>query len=194
MVADPVGDYGLTFFVTDSGGAIFLAVSEQMLDKNHSWLGSTIQYSRQPDLETKFSPIMNEIATWLHGHGYYGPANADILESAVVNGSRERRFDIVDLNVRTSGSLCLPLLRGHFTSRGLDCASSFSVTVQATRDNFVERWREDFELGRMCILALYTDTHSGSSIADVAVGAVDEVRLSEVSDLVRSATDDVTFY
>ena len=88
MVADPIGDYGLTFFVTEDGDAIFLAVSEQMIDSNRAWVGSTINYTHQESLRQKFSTIMHEIAAWLHKYGYFGPIGADILENALSTVSR----------------------------------------------------------------------------------------------------------
>jgi hypothetical protein len=197
MVADPIGDYGLTFFVTEDGDAIFLAVSEQMIDSNRAWVGSTINYTHQESLQERFSPIMLEIAAWLHKYGYFGPTGADILETAPVDSESTdstASFHIVDLNVRTSGSICLPLLRGHFLKRGFSCGSSFTITVKATRDEFVKQWRAEFESGRMCILSWYEDWSAGtSSIADVAVGGEDESRLHEEMKKVRDTTDEVTF-
>ena len=196
LVKDPVGDYGLTFFVTDSGEAIFLGVSEQMTDANSAWIGSTINYTHQARLEGKFSPIMRQIAGWLHEHGYYGPAGADILEtqSKPVDGEPKRTdLHIVDLNVRTSGSICLPLLRSHFEKRGMVCASSFSVTVKKTREEFIKEWESEFESGRMCILSWYEDKEEGVSIADVAVGSEDEEKLQGVMNKVRESSDEVTF-
>ena len=196
MVRNPIGDYGLTFFVTEGGGAIFLAVSEQMIDATKAWIGSTINYPHQPQLEEKFGPIMCEIAAWLGRYGYIGPAGADILETErkPQNGEpRQTEFHIVDLNVRISGSICLPLLRGHFTRRGLQFGSSFSITVKETRDDFIQQWAKEFEEGRMCILSWYEDKANGASIADVAVGAEDEERLQEEMKRVREGTDEVTF-
>jgi hypothetical protein len=198
MVKDPVGDYGITMFVTDSGDAIFLAASEQMIDDNHAWIGSTINYPHQKQLEEKFSSVSKSIARWLHQHGYFGPAGADILETRNQGNPGEpgvgsSEFHIVDLNVRTSGSLCLPLLRSHYESRGMHSASSFSITVKASRDEFVEKWQKDFESGRMCILSWYEDQQAGHSIADVAVGGEDEQRLRAEIERVRATTDEVTF-
>ncbi|KAI9660385.1 MAG: hypothetical protein M1821_009735 [Bathelium mastoideum] len=193
MVQDPIGDYGLTFFVTDEGGYIFLAASEQMIDDNRSWVGSTISYLRQDELEKKFASVIGDIAKWLSSYGYYGPVGADVLETAPRNGESKGKFDIVDLNVRTSGSMCLPLLRTHFTSRGCQSASSFSITVKETRDSFIEQWREKFEDGRLCIVSWYEDRDNGVSLADVAVGAEDEKKLQEEIKMLKDASDDVTF-
>ena len=175
LVEKIVGNCGLTFLVTASGDAIFLAVADQMIDSNtQGWIGSIINYPLQTQLEQKFSPIMGDIATWLHGHGYSGLATADILETErdPINGaSRQTDFHIVDLNVRTSGSLSLPLLRSHFMDRGLQFASSFLITVRMTRDEFIRQWQKAFESGTMCIMSWYTETVSQISTGSIALGA-----------------------
>ncbi|KAK2053358.1 hypothetical protein LY76DRAFT_609200 [Colletotrichum caudatum] len=235
LVEDPVGDYGLTFFVTDADGGdpIFLAASEQLTDGANAWIGSTIDYARQDELKSKFGPLVKKIAAWLRSHNYVGPAGADVLETAPpkdgnpqtngrttdgltadgqetncqrqktnghnTNGDHagpEEDFShshIVDLNIRTSGSLCLPLLRRHFTSRGLMSGSSFSISCRQGRDDFIASFRDDFAAGRMCIVSWYEDPATGASLADVAVGAEDERGLRRAMQRVRDATEEVTF-
>lgn len=188
MVIDAVNDYGLTFFVGEDGSPTFLAMSEQMIDRASSaWTGSKISYPHQANLQRKFGDVMHQTAKWLHQHGYFGPAGADILETQ--NGE----FYIVDLNVRTSGSLCLPLLQTHFTSRGFQCASSISATVRKSRDEFCEQWRGELESGQLCIVAWYEDKNAGLSYGDVVVGAEDEEHLTEMLSKIRSSTEQVTF-
>ncbi|KAK4442567.1 putative solid-state culture-specific atp-grasp domain protein [Podospora aff. communis PSN243] len=198
MVQDPIGDYGVTFVVKENGEAVFLAASEQMIDESNAWIGSTINYSRQEKLREKFASIVERTAKWVAMHGYYGPVGIDILETekpgqTASQTGEETAYHIVDLNVRTSGSLSLPLLKGHFTGRGLSCASSFSVTVKATRKEFIEKFRQEFEAGRMFILSWYEDPEAKESIADVVVGAEDEKGLQKQMGRVRDATEEVTF-
>lgn len=175
LVEKIVGNCGLTFLVTASGDAIFLAVADQMIDSNtHGWIGSIINYPQQAQLEQKFSLVMGKIVTWLHRHGYCGLATADILETerdSINSASRQTDFHIVDLNVRTSGSLSLPLLRNHFMDRGFQFASSFLITIRMTRDEFFRQWQEAFESGTMCIMSWYTDTVSRISTGSIALGA-----------------------
>ncbi|KFA46857.1 hypothetical protein S40293_10954 [Stachybotrys chartarum IBT 40293] len=193
MVKDPIGDYGLTFFVNDDGrDPTFLAASEQITNGEGAWMGSTINYSRQLELKKKFEPLVKKIARWIQGHGYIGPAGADILETAASSDDKDN-FHIVDLNIRTSGSLCLPLLRGHFTSRGLPCASSSSVSTRMNRKNFIALFSKEFSSGQMCILSWYEDTESGMSVADVAIGAVDEQGLEEAMKRMAQVTEQITF-
>ncbi|KAI6333426.1 hypothetical protein MCOR29_000993 [Pyricularia oryzae] len=206
MVAEPVGDYGVTFFVTEDPetNPIFLATSEQVVEGT-AWIGSTIRYDRQDELKAKFTPLVRVIARWLRQHGYVGPAGADVLETAPHShkcpesggeGADFSHFHIVDLNVRTSGSLCLPLLRSHFQQRGMQSASSFSISTNKTRDEFMDLFREDFEAGNMLIVSWFEDRDAKgkvSSVADVAVGAKDGRELNEAIQKVRDATDEVTF-
>ncbi|KAM0272196.1 hypothetical protein ACHAQH_008819 [Verticillium albo-atrum] len=200
LVDEPIGDYGVTFFVTEEGSEpIFLAASEQMMGEGNAWIGSTINYQRQEQLKKKFGKLVKEVATWLRSHKYVGPAGADVLETASASVMDEgvdddlSRYHIVDLNVRTSGSLALPLMKTHFTSRGLENASSFSISTKHSREDFIELFREDFEAGKMCILSWYQDRDSGTSLADVAVGAKTPEGLKKDTQRVRDATDEVTF-
>lgn len=187
MVEDPVQDIGLTFFVNADGSPVFLGASEQMIDQSSSaWVGSTITYSSQEQLREKLSSIMYEVAAWLHSHRYIGPAGADILESS------SGEMSIVDLNVRTTGSLCLPLLCSHFTERELDAASSFSIAVSATREEFIAKWSEEFERGFFIIVAWYEQVGC-DSLGDIVVGAKDEESLKEVIARVKDGSDSVTF-
>ncbi|KAL0468834.1 hypothetical protein QR685DRAFT_445226 [Neurospora intermedia] len=211
MVRDPVGDYGVTFLVRKGGEATFLAASEQMINEDNAWIGSTINYARQERLKEKFEGIMRQTAEWVGKHGYIGPVGIDVLETtdipkdelvqgngiSSVDGERTAQY-IVDLNVRTSGSLALPLLKGHFTSRGVTCASSFSTTLRGSRKQFMETWREEFETGRMLIMAWYEDDTGSEekeveSIGDVVVGGKDEKDLQNLMKRVRESTEEVTF-
>ena len=198
MVTDPIGDYGVTFFLTKSGDCIFLSAAEQMTDPNKAWIGSNISYKHQPSLEEKFSPIMKEIGSWLHKNSYYGPIGADILETEEGKGPKNgfpkqfENFNIVDLNVRTSGSLVLPLLKTHFSEkRELHNASSFSITVKMGREKFIEKWGKEFEEGSMCIVSWYEDLNDGVSMADIAIGAKDEEALQKYMETVREGTEEV---
>lgn len=190
LIPNPISDHGLTFTVGPSGSEPrFLAAAEQMLtaDGSGAWVGSTIAYARQAELRRRFAPLVKEIARWVAGYGYVGPVGADVL----VDG--EGRWWVVDLNVRTCGSVGLGLLRGHFEGRGLLWASSFSLGVKGGRGEFLERWRGEFEEGRMVILSWYEDREEGGSIADVVVGGEDEGRLKELMGRVRASTEEMTF-
>ncbi|KAK4157362.1 hypothetical protein C8A00DRAFT_40207 [Chaetomidium leptoderma] len=186
-------DYGLTFCVPSSGGKPhFLAAAEQILttDGSSAWVGSTIAYARQDELHDRFSGLMEQVAAWVAQRGYVGLVGVDVL----LPDSKEEDGLVVDLNVRTCGSVSLALLRGHFfTERGLGWAGSFSIAVRGGRKGFVEKWRGLFEEGRMVILSWYEDVGGGESIADVVVGAEDQAGLGELMGRVKEGTEEVTF-
>ena len=171
LVESPIADVGLTLFVTKTGETVFLAVTEQTVDDAKAWIGSKISYPTQQDYKDKYGLIMRDIGAWLHRYGYYGPCGADILETSPVDGEEGHSLHIVNLNVRTSGSLVLGLLGGHFSERrGLHEASSFSVMVKMTRENFIENLSPQFQEGRVVIVSWYEDIKSGISLANLVIG------------------------
>ncbi|KAJ4261450.1 hypothetical protein NW762_006875 [Fusarium torreyae] len=188
MIQDPIGDYGITFFVNEKGRKpVFLGVSTQMIEGGTAWVGSIIDYRQQDELRIKFGTLLNQVSDWLQSYGYIGPAGADVLEDA------DGTFHVVDLNVRTTGSCCLPLLRTHFTSRGLDYASSFSIDVEQRRDEFLDMFQTEFQEGRMCVISWYEDEETGGSLAELVVGAEDDTKLKKLMDRVNENSNSVTF-
>lgn len=196
LIADPVNDWGLTFFVTRAGESVFLAATRQVVDSTKAWIGSTISYTLQESLKQKFSPIMREIGSWLHKYDYYGPCGADILETNASKGTDDGKttLTIVDLNVRTSGSLVLGLMKGHFSDRrSLPEATSFSVSVEMGRDSFIEAFEDQFRDGRMVIVSWYQDGSSGISYGNVLIGAQDTQELEEMIGDVKKLAPEIHF-
>lgn len=188
MVKDPTSNVGLTFFVSEAGECVFLGGSEQIIDHGSaSWIGSIITYSHQTTVENKYHDLVDEVASYLHKQGYIGTAGIDVLEK------QDGQFSIVDMNVRTSGSLCLPLLREHFTCRSFDSASSLSITVSQSRAEFCKEWSAPLQLGQMCILAWYEDDYAKKSFGDVVVAGKNKQKLEEMLRQVRDVSDEVTF-
>ena len=191
MIADPVGDYGLTFFVTEAGECVFLALSQQMTSATHSWIGSVIDYTAQSDLERRFTPLMREMGAWLHSHGYYGPCGADILETASPGHDEDTNLYIVDLNVRTSASHILGLMRGHFSvQRGLHTASLTNITVTMTRQAFIQMFLNEFQEGRVVIVSWYEDVEKGRSSGTVVLGGRDKGELEALVGRITEAVVD----
>ncbi|KAK4170526.1 putative solid-state culture-specific atp-grasp domain protein [Cladorrhinum sp. PSN259] len=202
MVTNVVRDCGITFLVGNDG-PVFLGVSEQMIDEGSSaWLGSTIDYARQEELKAKFAALVERTAKWIAEKGYKGPVGIDVLETREVgetksNNGEDTKYHIVDMNARTSGSMALPLMKGHFWERrGLQCASGFSVEYKGkSREEFVKRWKDEFERGEMVILSWYEDPDGKerTSMADIVVGAKGEKELQELMEKVRGEADEVYF-
>jgi hypothetical protein len=216
FVADEIGNYGISFFATEDPDApVFLAVTEQILLEGKHYIGSTIRYDRQDALKKKFDRLVKDMARWYRGYGYVGPVGVDVLETAgpskdgqqqqvgsrMQNRKRERDigndehsvFHVLDLNARPSGQLCLPLLRSHFTSRGLQCAASFFIRILKRRDNFISLFEKEFEEGRVCILSWYDDLESDVSFGNVVVGAEDPNGLVEDMQRIRDISEEVMF-
>lgn len=193
MIANPIGDWGLTFFVGLTGESVFLAVTQQVVDSNKAWIGSTISYTKQEILRQKFTPIMQNIASWLRQYGYYGPCGADILE-VVQTSDEATTLLIVDLNVRTSGSLVLSLMKGHFhEQRGLHEATSFSVTVKMTRESFINCFDREFQDGKIVIVSWFEDVESGVSYGKLVIGGEDKERLEKRVANVKEVANEVSF-
>lgn len=202
MVQDPVANYGATFFVTDTGGVLFMGISEQLLAHDgKAWSGSTIDYNSQTELQKRMHYLMEQTAQWLHReHGYCGPVGIDVLETAgeacvdaVPQPRGTRAMHIVDLNVRTSGSMSLPLLRGHFMRLGLFRAGLYTIASERGREDFIKQWEKEFLSGSMILLSWYDDRQLRSSIGTVIVGAVDETSLGDIIQRLQNHTSAVTF-
>lgn len=196
MIQNPVGNWALTFFVTRTGRTIFLAVTEQTVDSSNSWIGSTVNYLAQEKLKQKFTPLMENIGSWLHSHGYFGPCGADILETDESDDTPGAlsRFKIVDLNVRVPGSFLLTLLKGHFSDRRqLHEASAFSMSARMSRESFIALFEDSILQGRMIIASWYEDPDSGVSFGSLLVGARDLPALEKAVAAVKSIASDVHF-
>ena len=197
LVDNPIGDYGITFFVTKNGECVFIGVTEQTIDSNNAWIGNKISYLEQDRLRVKFNKIVNEIGAWLCRHHYYGPVGADILETAPPQeGTQEpeESFHIVDLNVRMSGSLALGLLRGHYSrERGLHEASSFAVNMKMGRESFIEAMGERYQERRVLIDSWYEDKVAGLSYAKVIVGAEDKEQLEREIEVIKEYASEIHF-
>ena len=95
---------------------------------------------------------MQEIGTWLHNYGDYTPFGADNPETAPSNDHVNISTTLysLDLNVRTSGSLVLGLMRGHFSQRRrLYEASSFSITVKMNRESSIKNFSLQSQEGKI---------------------------------------------
>ena len=194
MIRDPISDWGLSFFVTKAGECIFLAVTQQILSSANSWIGSTVTYAAQASLKEKFTPIMHQIGAWLHRHDYYGPCGADILETAPTHDSQSN-LHIVDLNVRTAGSLVLGLMKGHFSERrGLHEASSFSIHVNMTREAFIARLADLFRAGAIVIISWYEDGEAARGSSGVLViGARNKLELEKRVAMVKELGSEIHY-
>lgn len=89
--------------------------------------------------------------------------------------------------------MSLPLLKGHFTTRGLTCASFCTISTFKTRDAFIEQWKRDFIIGSLIILSCYETSESKMSMRSIIIGAVDRLGLESKIEKLRRCTDEVKF-
>lgn len=196
FIREPVANYGATFFVTDEGSALFMGVTEQILSEDgKAWAGSVINYESQANLQKKLHKIMEQTAHWLSKeHGYVGPVGIDVLETE--RGQNKTSFNtlqIVDLNVRVTGSMALPLLMGHFISRGLLFAGLCTISADLGRREFLKQWEPEVMCGELVIISWYESSASASSTGCVVLGAVDEKSLRGTIGRLQDLTEEVTF-
>ncbi|KAI0404392.1 hypothetical protein F4802DRAFT_598092 [Xylaria palmicola] len=204
LIENPTTTWGLSFFVTEHE-PIFLAVTELILLEGRYYIGSVVHYDRQDELKRKFQILVEDISSWLRGCGYIGPVGVDVLETSKPAQNPQTRtgadgeirehskFHILDINARTSGQLCLPLLRSHFTGHGLDCAATFFLRVLKRREEFIAMFEDEFKIGKICILSWYDDPESDVSFGNVVVGSKDIDELMRDMKRIRDVSQEVTF-
>ena len=139
---------------------------------------------------------MQEIGTSLHKYGYYGPCGADILKTAPGNddGDGSRNLYIVDLSVRTSGSLVLGLMRGHFSERRcVPEASSFSVNVKMNRESCIKNFKGQFQESKIVIVSWYENIDPAISYGNVVIGAQDKQESEEQVVKIKELASEIHF-
>lgn len=157
-------EVALSFFVTQTGRCIFVGCFDQEFDKQGRWTGGSISYPDQPALEEKYATTMEKTAKFLHEKGYYGPAGVDVLTDSQGNQY------IVDLNVRLTGLCHLGFLKGHFTSRGLDVASTVTGFFTCSREKIEEIFCNEFQMGSLVIISWSYDDLMKLSCGAIGVG------------------------
>ena len=164
-IVDYTAHHALNFFLMKSGSPTFVCVAQEMTAKERVWIGNTIAYGQQSELEGRLGPTMRQTSAFLHSRGYYGPVGLDVLEDKT--GVQW----VVDLNVRTGGSYILGTLRKHFEDKGLLYASLLLLlNVKINRQAFIKQFCFDFQNGSVIIAAWYEEA-KGDSNGYVVIGA-----------------------
>ena len=97
IIRDVVGDYGVQFFLTKSGGVKWLGYTEQHFDSSRRWCGGQYESEKQIDMAGLFSPFIRATSNYLHSKGYFGVVGIDILKNA------QGEMFLVDVNPRLTG-------------------------------------------------------------------------------------------
>lgn len=173
----------VNFFVKKDGQYTCLGVCDQEFTSDGSkWVGGSISYQTQDTLQSDLGATMQEVATFLYGKGYYGPAGVDVMVD-----DQERQW-VVDLNVRSCSSVILGLLRGHFEKeRGFHEAVLLPILkFPFDRLKFRRKFNRDLEFGRLIVVSWFYDEVEDIGWASLVLGAEDKRMLKEFVERVRA--------
>ena len=161
----------LSLFVTKTGRSIYTGCTEQIFDNHGHWEGGCIDYKQQDKLRKQYADIAQQMATYLHQKGYYGPLGADVMTDQ--NGKQV----VVDLNVRIPSSYPLGFLKKHFSiQRDLHHAALlYPIALKGTRDDFQRRFDKEIQEGKIVICGWCNGSGGPGgkykySVSSVAVG------------------------
>ncbi|KAL8764118.1 MAG: hypothetical protein Q9184_000260 [Pyrenodesmia sp. 2 TL-2023] len=183
----PSDTKNLSLFITPKGRAVFISCAEQFLDEEGIYRGSILDYARQSEFETQHRVIIDQIAAYVHKHGFYGPMGADIMTD------HDNNQKIVDLNVRLTGDYMMGPLRGHFFDRrGL--GFSYLITplvILGDRDQFEEKFARELVDGHIIVVGwargkLGRSGRTVYSVCSVAVGGKDRAGVLELVDRINT--------
>lgn len=171
----------LSLFVTKKGRSIFTGCTEQIFDNHGHWDGGCIDYKQQDNLREQYADIAQEMATYMHQKGYYGPLGADVMTD--LNGKQL----VIDLNVRVPTSYPLGFLKKHFSiQRGLhDAALLYPLALKGTRDDFQRHFDKEIQEGKIVICGWCHGSGGPGgrykySISSVAVGGETPAHLRQM--------------
>ena len=145
----PGDTMALNFFIRGDGSPLFLGACHQLSTRGGDGgrQQTALTWSDQEKLEKKYAATLGKIGQVLYKEGYYGPAGADIMET------EDSTQYVIDLNVRTSTSMILGLLKGHCGKRHFDACLVFECLVLGvSRDRLEEEFKAEFEQGRIILL------------------------------------------
>jgi carbamoylphosphate synthase large subunit len=156
----------LSLFVTKSGKAVFNACCSQLIDNEGNWGGGFVDYHEQDRLQQEYSAIIEQLASYMHKLGYWGPMGADIMTDS------EGGQLVIDMNVRVTGSHPLGALKSHFTHRGLNVATLvFPLMLNLTRDQFEVEFQEELHFGSLVVNAWVHMRDRKTSMTTVTLAA-----------------------
>lgn len=177
---------GLNLFVTKTGRSVWVSCTEPILDERNYWSGAFVDFNRQKHWEEYYGETARQISKYVFDQGYYGPLGADIMLD------ENNKQHVIDLNVRLTGSYILGLMRNHFTSRGLNCASLLTpLAVRGDRNAFEEQFSKELEEGRLVITG-WTHGRGGPggifkySLGSLVVGGEDQTSMLAMMETVNA--------
>ncbi|KAF3481270.1 solid-state culture specific protein [Arthroderma uncinatum] len=172
----------LSLFVTPKGRAVFIGCCKQRFNKYGHWIGGSISYEDQDAMHKMYAGCMEKVGLFLQQKGYHGPAGIDILTT------RSGEQYVIDLNVRLTGSYNLGLLTGHFTKRGLGCATLEKGNFSCSRAQFEETFSREMDEGRIIITAWTHDESTSLSYGVFIIGGIDRMEIRRLIGRVQAFT------
>ena len=171
----------LNFYVRGgkhAGESIFLGGCTQLATGQGGRQTTMIRYPEQEKMEKRFRQTLDKMGKPLARTGYYGAAGADVMEDGAGNKC------VIDLNVRTSLSHVLYLLKGHLhNERGYGVALIYECLVlTVSRDEFEKRMVAELHEAKVIIIGCAGLGDSGNHAYGLVVAGDDQDEMERISD------------
>ncbi|EME40771.1 hypothetical protein DOTSEDRAFT_74350 [Dothistroma septosporum NZE10] len=176
----------MSVFITATGRPVFLSCCEQILDENGVWKASTINYTRQQELEAEFQNITKEVAAHVYEQGFTGAMGFDVMTNA------EGKQLVVDMNIRITGDVFMGPLKSHYEQRGMEHSYLMSpLAFAGDRDAFETLFSDEIQSGQLIILGWcrgkVRQIGATYSICSVSVGGKDMTDMLTLGDRIYAA-------
>lgn len=97
VIQNIVGDFGVQFYLKRDGEAVWLGFTEQQFNDQLKWCGGSYSADLQNEMFDQFCEMIEPVAEYLHGVGYFGVVGIDLLEDSTGH------LFLVDVNPRLTG-------------------------------------------------------------------------------------------
>ena len=161
-----------------TGEVVFLGACTQLATGQGGRQTTMIQYAEQDHLEKRLRDTLEKMGKALARTGYYGAAGADVMEDETGNQY------VIDMNVRTSLSHVLYLLRGHFNRRrGYSVALVYECLVlTVSRDDFEKRMAQEIQEAKVVIIGCAGLGGSGNHAYGLLVAGKNQEETEKISE------------
>ena len=161
-----------------AGEVVFLGACTQLATGQGGRQTTMIRYAEQEQMEERLRKTLDKMGKALASTGYYGAAGADVMEDET-----GEQF-VIDLNVRTSLSHVLYLLKGHFDKeRGYGVALIYECLVLTiSRDEFEERMAQEISEAKVVVIGCAGLGGSGNHAYGLLVAGKDQEETQKISE------------
>lgn len=160
FVKNEVQNYCVQFYVSKAGQITPIGATEQMVSPEGKYLGGIINYQESDIL--RFKDLIGAIASYAHGHGYFGVIGCDVLED------KDGEFHVIDINYRINGSTPLCLQRHRFLGQGKTVAKySGDYRMNGTLDSILTDLKPELDRQDFLILSALEKVKYGKIYCDL---------------------------